>query len=122
MSAEGRVHGAARGHGAETRKEAQRVARELFTTRGYEATSLRQIAEVVGINKASLYYHFPSKEAILQSLFEERGSEVQQLVEWLRAQPRSPDLLASAVMRWVGSFARSPLTSFMGFGSLVRIR
>jgi AcrR family transcriptional regulator len=121
MSAESRAGRAARGHGAETRRATQRVALELFTSRGYEATSLRQIAEAIGINKASLYYHFPSKEAILRSLFEERSSEVQQLIEWVRAQPRSPELIESAVMRWVGSFSVDKLRGirFLGANPLI---
>ena len=91
--------------GAQTRRLAQRVALELFTRYGYERTSLRQIAEELGINKASLYYHFASKEAILQSLMDERGSEAEQLIEWLHQQPRTADLLEQAVLRWVLSFS-----------------
>ncbi|MDT7571848.1 MAG: hypothetical protein QOE05_2022 [Actinomycetota bacterium] len=34
----------------------------LFTTQGYDATSLRQIADRLGLTKAALYYHFPAKE------------------------------------------------------------
>jgi AcrR family transcriptional regulator len=34
----------------------------LFTTQGYDATSLRQIADRLGFTKAALYYHFPAKE------------------------------------------------------------
>jgi AcrR family transcriptional regulator len=95
--------------GAETRRQAQRVALDLFTTQGYETTSLRQIAETLGINKASLYYHFPSKEAILRSLFEDRGTEAERLVAWLRDQPRTPELLETAVLRWVDSFTGDKL-------------
>lgn len=95
--------------GAETRRRAQQIALELFTEHGYEATSLRRIADVLGINKASLYYHFPSKEAILRSLFDERGAEADELVEWLRTQDRTPELLETAVLRWVGSFSADKL-------------
>jgi AcrR family transcriptional regulator len=34
----------------------------LFTSQGYDATSLRQIADRLGLTKAALYYHFPAKE------------------------------------------------------------
>lgn len=42
----------------------------LFHERGYDRTSVREIAEAVGIQKASLYYHFPAKEAILEAIHE----------------------------------------------------
>ncbi|MEN0084382.1 MAG: helix-turn-helix domain-containing protein [Leifsonia sp.] len=98
-----------RGRGAQTRAAAQRVALRLFTEQGYEATSLRQIADELGINKASLYYYFDGKEAIVQSLLEQRGDEAEELLAWVRQQPRSPQLLADAVLRWVDSFTAEKL-------------
>lgn len=44
------------------------AALELFAARTYAGTSLRDIAERVGMSKAALYYHFPSKEALLVAL------------------------------------------------------
>jgi AcrR family transcriptional regulator len=44
------------------------VALELFGEQGYEATSLREIAERLGVTKAALYYHFRSKADILMEL------------------------------------------------------
>ena len=99
----------ARRSGAQTRAEIQRVALDLFTRRGYEATSLREIADALGINKASLYYYFPGKESILQSLFARRGDEAEALLSWLEEQPPSPDLLEHAVLRWVESFSADKL-------------
>src|ERR1700712_2363312 len=84
---------AGRRTGAETRAEAQRVALDLFIDQGYEATSLRQIADRLGINKASLYYHFENKEAIISSVMAGRGDEAEELLRWAREQPTSPDLL-----------------------------
>lgn len=43
-------------------------ALRLFSTNGYEATSIRQITDTVGIRKASLYSHFQSKREILDTL------------------------------------------------------
>lgn len=40
------------------------IACRLFGQKGYDRTSLRDIAEVAGITKAALYYHFPDKEAL----------------------------------------------------------
>lgn len=98
-----------RRHGAQTRAEACRTALKLFTGQGYEATSMRQIADELGINKASLYYYFDSKEAILHALFGHRVDETENLLTWLREQPPGPDLLAEAVLRWVESFSTEKL-------------
>lgn len=76
---------------------------ELFTAQGVEATSLRQIAERLGISKASLSYHFASKDEIVRSLFSARGDEAAELLDWARFQEPAPDLLERAVLRWVDS-------------------
>jgi AcrR family transcriptional regulator len=52
----------------DTRERILAVASELFTEQGYEGTSLREIADRLDITKAALYYHFRSKEEILQGL------------------------------------------------------
>jgi AcrR family transcriptional regulator len=46
------------------------AARALFAALGYRATSMRRIAEAVGITKPGLYYHFPAKDEILRRLTE----------------------------------------------------
>jgi AcrR family transcriptional regulator len=52
----------------DTRQRILDVALDLFTEQGYDGTSLRQIAEQLGVTKAALYYHFESKEDILRAL------------------------------------------------------
>jgi AcrR family transcriptional regulator len=51
-----------------TRERILDVALDLFTEQGYEKTSLRDIAEQLGITKAALYYHFERKQDILLEL------------------------------------------------------
>jgi len=46
------------------REEIVHRAIRLFLTGGYDDTSMAQLAEACGIRKASLYHHFPSKEAL----------------------------------------------------------
>lgn len=53
-----------------TRQEILNTALELFSVQGYEATSVSQIADAVGIRKASLYSHFTSKQEILDALIQ----------------------------------------------------
>ena len=54
-----------------TKHEILEASLELFSVQGFEATSISQIAEAVGIRKASLYSHFESKQAILDALVED---------------------------------------------------
>lgn len=53
-----------------TKQEILEAALELFSVQGYEATSISQLAEAVGIRKASLYSHFENKQAILDALIQ----------------------------------------------------
>jgi AcrR family transcriptional regulator len=46
------------------------VALDLFSKKGYDSVSLREIAEEVGIKKSSIYSHYSSKEAILMDIFD----------------------------------------------------
>jgi AcrR family transcriptional regulator len=53
---------------SDTRQRILSVALDLFTEQGYDGTSLREIAEQLGVTKAAIYYHFESKEDILMAL------------------------------------------------------
>jgi len=57
-------------HSGTTRDRIREVAVELFGSRGYEKTSLREIADELGVTKAALYYHYRSKEELLTSIVE----------------------------------------------------
>jgi AcrR family transcriptional regulator len=61
----------------DTRERILTVACELFTEHGYDATSLREIADRLGFTKAALYYHFQSKDQIMLALLE----PIQQLLD-----------------------------------------
>lgn len=54
-----------------TKQEIIEAALDLFSAQGFEATSVSQIADAVGIRKASLYSHFENKQAILDALVQE---------------------------------------------------
>jgi AcrR family transcriptional regulator len=53
---------------SDTRARILSAARDLFLERGVQQTSLRDIAEYLGLTKPALYYHFDSREALLASL------------------------------------------------------
>jgi AcrR family transcriptional regulator len=54
----------------DTRARILVAARALFADRGYAGTSMRDLAEELGMTKAALYYHFPGKAQILMALVE----------------------------------------------------
>jgi AcrR family transcriptional regulator len=84
-----------RRHGEQTREEILDLALELFTERGYERTSLRDIAERLGTTKAALYYYFQRKEDMLVELhlrLHEVGWEILDRVE---AVPEGPERAAA---------------------------
>jgi AcrR family transcriptional regulator len=85
----------------DTRARIQRVALELFAERGYDGTSLREIAERLDVTKAALYYHFKSKEDIVSSLVEDYFGQIDELTAWAGTQPRSPRTRAVVLSRYV---------------------
>jgi AcrR family transcriptional regulator len=54
----------------DTRARILRVALDLFGSRGYHATSVREIAERLDLTKTAVLYHFPSKKDIVAALAE----------------------------------------------------
>lgn len=53
-----------------TKEKIFNVALDLFSQKGYDSVSLREIAEEVGIKKSSIYSHYRSKEEILMDIFD----------------------------------------------------
>lgn len=55
----------------DVRERLLQAALELFSRRGYAATSVREIVESAGVTKPVLYYHFGSKEGLYLALLQE---------------------------------------------------
>lgn len=60
----------------DTREKILQVSATLFIRQGYTATSVSRIAKETGIGKATVYHHFPDKQAIVQALLERSASRV----------------------------------------------
>ncbi len=90
----------------DTRQRIQAVALELFAEQGYEKTSLREIAERLDVTKAALYYHFKSKEDIVRSFTEDYVTELDALIAWGTAQPRTSENRAVILDRYAAIVGR----------------
>ena len=82
----------ARVRSEERRAEIVRAALEVIAERGYRGTSLAAVAERVGLTQQGLLHHFPTKEALLVAVLEERDQwDAVPATQW------RVDLLASLV-------------------------
>ncbi len=95
------AHGEGHDRGRDTRSRLRELALQLFAEQGYEKTSLREIAERLGVTKAALYYYFKSKEDIVRSLVEDYMAEIDELIAWGKEQPRSAETRATIVARYL---------------------
>ena len=57
------------------------AAVRVFDRKGYSAASVREIAEMAGVTKPALYYHFGSKEGLLLAILEQAKEEVDAALE-----------------------------------------
>lgn len=64
-----------------------RSAIQLFTKKGYAATSVREIVEASGVSKPVLYYYFKNKEELYLQIMHEAGAQHTALVEEISAMP-----------------------------------
>jgi AcrR family transcriptional regulator len=98
-----------------TRGRILRAALVLFATRGYHASSIRDVATEAGLGSASLYSHFSSKESILAELVFIGHDEHQRrlMTALLGAGARPRDQLAALVRAHVLSHTEFPVLAIV---------
>ena len=52
----------------ERRQQLVSIAMQLISTKGFEGLRFQEVAKQAGINNATLYYHFPTKESLIQGV------------------------------------------------------
>src|SRR5207248_7983971 len=88
---------AARAQRREARDELLAAALRVFALRGYREAGVDEIAAEAGYSKGALYWHFPSKEAVLEALVEERvDAPMRELVALLESAPPDRDMSLEA--------------------------
>jgi AcrR family transcriptional regulator len=74
-----------------TRNDILVAAAAIFSQKGFHAASMQDIAEAVSLQKASLYYHFPSKQDILEALVELALETINARLEAVLARDLPPE-------------------------------
>ena len=94
-----------------TREKIMDVALHMFSERGYEAVSIRDICGEVGIKESTLYYHFKNKKDILDSLVAKFRAHIDGLlghVDEISAKPEGKAKAASGKTKTSKSNADDP--------------
>ena len=102
-----------------TKQEILEASLELFSVQGFEATSISQIADAVGIRKASLYSHFENKQAILDALVKEVLEQYKEHSLFARANrakdagklPLTPDAVVQMIQGQIRYILHDPSIS-----------
>jgi AcrR family transcriptional regulator len=98
---------AATRRGLDTRRRALEVALGTFGERGYAATSVRDIAERLGLTVPVLYYHFGSKDGLLAALVEPLVEDGEALLAALGRRARR-----AGEARWAPEFEEAALAGY----------
>ena len=99
----------------DTRSRIQAIALDLFSEQGYDATSLREIAERLGVTKAALYYHFKSKEEIVESLTSDHVARLETLLEWAEGKEPTTEFRLEFLHRYLEKLNTSQHFKIMKF-------
>lgn len=92
-------------------------AAEVFRTKGYAESSLRDVAEAVGIDRASLYYYVGSKEEILVELVRGPLTDIEKRINTIVKSGASPeDMLRDAIVSHLDSYEQGWPESFVFLG------
>ena len=74
-----------------TREHIVEAADDLFYRQGYEHTSFSDIADVVRISRGNFYYHFKSKDEILDAVIDQRVAKTQRMLERWELESDNPE-------------------------------
>ncbi|MFC4124169.1 TetR/AcrR family transcriptional regulator [Nocardia rhizosphaerae] len=92
--------------GGGTKKAIRDAAVQLFTAKGFEQASLREVADMVGITKASLYYHYPSKLDLLLAIIDPIIDHLRGVTEDIDAVPYNEEGIRAVLRGYLRGMIR----------------
>ncbi|MFE5479528.1 TetR/AcrR family transcriptional regulator [Nocardia sp. NPDC056541] len=92
--------------GGGTKQAIRDAAVQLFAAKGFEQTSLREVADVVGITKASLYYHYASKLDLLLAIIDPIIDHMRDIVEDIEAVPYNGEGIRAVLRTYLRGMIR----------------
>jgi AcrR family transcriptional regulator len=90
------------------------AAGEVFTTKGYDATRMEDVARIAGIAKGLLYKHFPSKDALFDALVDRQGqryvAELRELLDSTDVSATPQEATSRGLALWLHQFSTDRAT------------
>jgi AcrR family transcriptional regulator len=105
---------------ADTRQRILDIATELFRENGYAGTSIRDIADGLGMTKAALYYHFTCKDDVLDALVAPTVTAIEAFIDSAEQTPGTDP--AELLRRFVTILGRNAPTLSTALGDPVVLR
>lgn len=102
------------GRQAPRRAEIRDGAARVFARRGYHGASVQEIADAIGLTKASLYYYYKSKEEMLADILSFADTEVGAVLE-AKASDRSGPL------ERIGAFVAAHVTWYLQHPDIAKV-
>ena len=108
---------------AHTRAQLLETASDLVVRRGYNATTLEEIAAMAGFTKGAMYFHFASKDALFLELLslglQQQTDEINTLIE---VAATSPERLRLEFRAWLDLFDENPIMPLLGVELQITVR
>ncbi|WP_433600653.1 TetR/AcrR family transcriptional regulator [Nocardia sp. CA-135953] len=92
--------------GGGTKMAIRDAAVKLFGAKGFEQTSLREVADAVGITKASLYYHYASKLDLLLAIVDPIVDHMRSVTEDIDAVPHDEEGVRAVLRAYLRGMIR----------------
>lgn len=96
-----------------TKDMIEKVALDLFSKKGYQSVSIRDISKQVGIKESSIYYHFKNKQDIMDFILEKINSLIDNMrdnfeQEFIKADSISDTAMCEVAVHFLKNYLLNP--------------